>query len=390
MARCTYCRRRFCSEQAVRAHLKHCPRYKTVTSQKTGALGREPKAAATATATPPFAASLAGAPPDLATSGGEFIKSMDEFSRKLEEPPSTQQRRRTILQAAKACVIDSYRTSVGQVTIAMRGAGKTEIERELFTLPLEELPFEEVLELAVAIRDRVYVPVFRKHAQQVARQRVEQKAQHQKELEALGAWRRADRRKTALIDQTLGQARAWCAAKQIVGWDRLSVLGDVKSRLTEFLTGEESVPDAQVIVQGTLEARFAEAELMLSVAREEADEKWREEVVALVVLGGTLILPVLAAMYPAQTTQVFAWLERIFGWPAAAADSAPSASAEPAASHASASAPPPRRRWQKTAAPSFSPGFSPWGHPFAPATHGVAPHPPEEPVSAQGADSLSS
>jgi hypothetical protein len=35
----------------------------------------------------------------------------------------------------------------------MRGAAKLAIERELASLPLEELPFEGVLEIAAAIRD---------------------------------------------------------------------------------------------------------------------------------------------------------------------------------------------------------------------------------------------
>jgi len=36
------------------------------------------------------------------------------------------------------------------VTASMRGGAKLAIERELASLPLEEFPFEEVLELAAA------------------------------------------------------------------------------------------------------------------------------------------------------------------------------------------------------------------------------------------------
>jgi hypothetical protein len=51
-----------------------------------------------------------------------------------------------------------------------------------------------------------------------------------------------------------------CEAKQVVSWERLRVLVDIESRLTEFLTGRESISDAQVIIQCVLDARFAEAE----------------------------------------------------------------------------------------------------------------------------------
>ena len=362
MARCTYCGRRFCSEQAVKAHLKHCARYKAVKNQESSALGRAPKALATPVAPPPFQSDSLVTPPDLSSPLMNSVKLLNESMAKLNEPPTAQQQRRKILQSTKDHVIDHQYTASGIVTPAMRGAAKLAIERELITLPLEELPYEEVLELAIAIRDRLYGLVFRKKAHEAERQRVIQQAQRQKELEALGTWRRADRRKTALIDQALGQARAWCEAQQIIRWNRVSVLADVKSRLTEFLTGEESIPEAQVIVDGVLEARFAEAEAMLTAARAKADEKWREEVAALVLLGGVLALPVLAATYPIQTAQVFTWLERIFGSPTAA-EPTTHASPEPPAAPASDPSPPPRTRRRTVKVASPCPASPPWGHP---------------------------
>ena len=360
MAWCTYCRRRFCSEQAVKAHLKHCTRYHADKNQKSAALGKQPKAAATpaATSTPP--ASIAGGSPDLAVPWGELKESMDEFSRKLNEPPSTQQRRRAILQATKAQVIDSYRTSVGQVTMAMRGAAKIAIERELATSPLEELPLEEVLELSTAIRDRIYAPEFRTQEQEAEQHRVEQKAQQRKELEALGTLIRAARRKNLFISQATSQALRYCEEKGVVGLECLTSLGDIKSRLTEFLTGDEAIPEAQVIVQGVLDAKFAELDAMLAAARAKADEKWREKVAGLFLLGGVLVLPILAAAYPTQTAQVFAWLERIFGWPATA-EPTTHVSPKPAASPPSDPSPRTRRRTVKVSTPC--PESSTWRHP---------------------------
>jgi hypothetical protein len=92
----------------------------------------------------------------------------------------------------------------------MRGAAKMVIERELATLPLEELPFDEVRELVTAIRDRCYAPTFKRQAQEAEHQNAEHEARHRKEMEEMAASRRADRWKTTLIDQAIGQVRAKC------------------------------------------------------------------------------------------------------------------------------------------------------------------------------------
>ena len=393
MALCHFCRRKFRSPQGVKSHLKRCSQYKAVKNQESSPLGRAPKGAAKPAATPfiPFGPEVAQ--PNLSAPLVDPMKLLAESMAKLNEPPSAQQQRRKVLQSAKGHVIGHYYTASGIVTPAMRGAAKLGIERELATLPLEALPFEEVLELAIAIRDRGYARAFREQAQEAARLRVEQDAQRRKDVDALGALLRASRRKRLLIQQASHQTLAYCEEKQISGMAQLSLVGDIESRLDEFLTGDESVPEAQVIMQWVLEARFAEADARLAAARAKQEQKWWDDAAGLVVIGGLVVVPVLAAMYPTQTAQLCAWLERTFGWnAAAAAGPTPHATPESAASSASASAPPPRRRWRKTAAPSFSPGFSPWGHPSAPTTHGSAPHGPEEPVSiplsARGADGL--
>ena len=48
----------------------------------------------------------------------------------------------------------------------MRGTAKMLIEQEFGTLPLEELPFEEVIEIVAAVRDRIYEPAFRKQVRE--------------------------------------------------------------------------------------------------------------------------------------------------------------------------------------------------------------------------------
>jgi hypothetical protein len=318
MAKCGFCHRRFRSEQAVKAHLKHCKRYEISQSKKACALGRKPKAAITTLATaavqsiPPVAAA------DLSAPLREFEKAMGELSTTQHAPQTPQQRRREIVQAAKAEVIDRYRPSSGTVTASMRGSAKMLIERELCTVPVEEVPFEEVLELAAAIRARIYEPCFRKQAREADRQHAAHEARRRKQIEDLAAGARADRRKTTLIEQAIGQARARCEVQQIRGRDRLSVLVDLEVQLKELLTGGESVPDAQVIIQTVLAARFVEAEATLAAAQAKEDEKWQEDLVGLLVLGALVTVPLLAAWYPTQTVAILNWIERTFAFTPAA------------------------------------------------------------------------
>jgi hypothetical protein len=287
---------------------------------------------------------------------------MSGLSTKQEAPPTPQQRLREIVQAAKMQVINHYRTPVGQVTASLRGAAKLAIERELASLPLEEVPFEEVLEIATAIRDRFYEPAFRKQAREAERQHAAHEARRRKQIEDLAVGHRADRRKTTLIAQAIGQARARCEAQQIVGWDRLGVLVDLESQLKELLTGSESVPDAQVIIQTVLTARFVEAEAKQEAARAKADAQWYEEMTGVVILGALLAAPLLALQYPAQTLAIFNWIERTFGYTPGAEAAAPTPeTAETPPPAASAEARPPIKRRRKD--PVAPPGpESPWGN----------------------------
>lgn len=129
----------------------------------------------------------------------EWMKSIHERWTKQDAPSTPQQQRRTILQAVKAWVIDRSVSPFGQVTTSLRGTAKLQLERELVRLPLEEFGLEESCEFATAIRDRLYAPVFKRHAREAERQRVEAEQHHKMDVEASGTRFRADRRKTVLI-----------------------------------------------------------------------------------------------------------------------------------------------------------------------------------------------
>lgn len=362
MANCGFCHRKFRSEQGVKAHMKRCDLYLTDKSKKAAALGTLPKAAITSAATPSAQSSQPVAPPDFAAPLREFEQSLRESLTKQHAPQTPQQQRRTILQAAKTQVIDQYWTPLGQVTASLRGAAKLAIERELASLPLEELPFEEVLEIAAAIRDGCYGPAFTRQSREATRQRVEEERRHKKEVEALGALIRADRRKTIFLQQANNQAHAYCQEKAVIGWAHVSMLADVKSRLEAFLTGDEPILEAHEIVRSVLEARFAEADATLAAARAKATERWYEEVAAVLVLGAVVAAPLLVAWYPTQTVAIFNWLEQTFGYrPGAEAATPTPETAETTPPAASAETRPPSRRRRKDPVAQSSPE-SPWGN----------------------------
>ena len=334
MAICHPCKQEFGSEQGVKAHMKRCEVYQAhKRNKKAAALGRVPKAAVTS---PPIQLTPPVEAPDLTAPLRDLVKSMCEAMTKQDPPQTPQQQRRTILQAAKACVIDQFGSPLGQITASLRGAAKMAIERELASLPLEELPFKEVCELAAATPDRCYGPAFIRQVREATRQRVEEERRHKKELETLGALIRADRRKKIFIQQASQQALASCEEKAITGWEKLSVLDDIESRLKEFLTGDEPILEAQAIVRSVLGDRFAEADAKLAAAQAKATERWHEEVAAVLMVGTFLAIPLVAQWYPAQTVAIFNWLERTFGYKPGAEATAPipepSAQTPPAAS----------------------------------------------------------
>ncbi len=316
MATCNFCKEKFKSEQGVRAHMRRCDEYRK--SKGLTASGSMPKAGSTLSVQPNPSAGL-----DCVAPPWDFVKAMHEFSIKQETPRTPQQLRRSILQAVKAQVVDRYQSSSGSVTSMMRGDAKMAIEQKLASLPLEELTFDEVCELAAAIRDRLYAPTFKSEAQEAEQQHAEQESRRRKQTEETAAGHRAAGRKTILIEQAIGQARARCEVEQIVGRNRLSVLVDIELQLTEFLTGNESVPDANAIIQTVIDARFVEAEAKQDAARTKADERWYEELAGCLVLGVLMAVPLLALWYPTQALMILNWIERTFALNRAAEAGAP-------------------------------------------------------------------
>ena len=352
MASCKFCGHKCKLEQGVRAHLKRCEEY--LKSKKLSALGKVPEAASTPSVEPNLSAG-----PDCAAPLRAFEEAMHELTTKRNASQTPQQLRRSVLQAVKAQVVDRYQSSSGIVTASMRGASKMAIEQQLASLPLEELPFDEACELAAAIRDPLYAPTFKREAHEAKQQQAEQESRRHKQIEETAAGQRAAGRKATLIEQAIGQARARCEAKQIVGRNRLSVLVDIESQLTEFLTGNESDPDANAIIQAVIDAHFLEAEAIQEAAQTKAEERWYEELAGVLVLGVFLAAPLLARWYPTQALVILNWIERTFCLNRATEASAPNPEASettpPTANMESR--PPSRRRRKYPIAPP-----SPWAN----------------------------
>jgi hypothetical protein len=354
MATCNFCKEdEFQSEQGVKAHLKTCDRYLAEKAKKaTAASGSMPQAA--------VAQNLSAPSLDVA-------KAIQEQSPKQEPTPTPMRERRIILQAVKKRVIDWYVTSLGQVTSSMRGHAKLMIEQTLARLSLEDIGFEETCELAAGIRDRIYASAFTKQEREAERQRVETAAHKKQEVEMFGALLRADCRKTMFRQQANQHAEAFCQAKKITGWAYLSVLADVKSRLEVCLTGDEPILEAQAIVRSVLEDRFSEAEAMLAAAQATADEHWRREMEAALVLATGAGLVGLSLWYPEQTVAFFNWLERTFGFVpgAKAGTSNPEASGTTSATASAETRPPGTSQRKGPVMPPDPPfSYAPSGEPM--------------------------
>ncbi len=314
MATCRFCERNFKSSQGVRAHLKHCGRYRTQRGKGSGALGRQPRhpqprATDQWTDSRPVASGpqvAQAAPLALLT---EQIQTMVKASTD-KAPESPAQRRRTLLQEAKIKAIDLHVYSKGTVTTQMRGAAKAAIEHELSGISLEELPVPEVCELAAAIRDRIYEPFFRKEHEEAERRQAEQGERRGEQARQQTEEQRQAKRKIRLMLEAGNLASARCRAYGLSPRDRLSIEVEVHARVREALTGAEPLPEAYALIEKIIAFRLAEEEAKLAAERARQWQEWR----GLLLLAAAVIgLILLVRWFPGVVLAILDWLERTFG-----------------------------------------------------------------------------
>ena len=177
--KCKFCGRHFPSDQSLYAHFKHCQAYREHKLKKqTASLGQAVPKAGGRASTFSHPGSLNS--PDPISSLQPFFEAMGVPSPpRAQETP--QERRRTLLQAAKSHVVDRHPCLNGSVvTVQMRARAKLAIDDELRDEPLEEFSTQEVMELAEDIRDRVYATFLREH-EKAARRTCEAEARKQRD-----------------------------------------------------------------------------------------------------------------------------------------------------------------------------------------------------------------
>ena len=193
MARCGFCGRTFKSSQSVIAHLRFCPAYKQQRPRSSAAprplkaltdeqhiqrlLGSVPSSAQRPAASPtlePLPAAPRPTPrpdPERARERRALLEREEQREaqeREAECQRANEQRRRAertrgMIQHIKLLVVDCYFPS-DPVPMEAIGEAKKQIEHELFSLPILDLPLLELQQIASGVRERVYAPYRRASA----------------------------------------------------------------------------------------------------------------------------------------------------------------------------------------------------------------------------------
>jgi hypothetical protein len=314
-AQCRFCGRTFLNQQAVRAHLKACPSYRQLPKAAVPSTGSVPGTPRVRPSTP-----VPGFTREPVPDSERPRRPAPRPAPHAADGAVRQFLRRTAIQAVKTEVLDSWWSIRHPVPAEIKAEALAAIERELSRLPADELPRSELVTIASGIRDRIYAPVLA--AQQRTREEEQRRQAHtlQRPLRiAVGAlharrWlgqhpdldgrTRADLEHTvrqaldrgldgsesdtdvkARMEEILGDAlkhtqktrretarRALIAhgieyatqelaqADTLSPWERASTGRDVKIALEDEITGTESEPDVEALVDDVLDDVLGEAE----------------------------------------------------------------------------------------------------------------------------------
>ncbi len=183
----------------------------------------------------------------------------EERKRKEQAEAARQRRRREIIQKAKDSAVSRY---VGLVEIPeeVRAQGLQEIERALAGVAVEELPQNEVHELAASVWRRVTRPVVQ--AAEEAKRREEER--RRKEAEARQrAWeeeQQRDEARRARIERGKAYAERELRGEGLSWSDEWAIMRAVEGALEREVKGDESQEDLEEIVDGVLDPKLEEIE----------------------------------------------------------------------------------------------------------------------------------
>ena len=230
-AKCNFCGRIFKNKQAVKAHLKGCIAYREHVPRQ-GVRKAMPEARN---------ASLA------------------QDSRERVETENRNRRMEIILEVINEVVKQHWRFR-NDIPQEVKVQATMEIRRELSTLPVEDIPFGELREIAEGIRDQICEPEFQAQdaakKQKAADEEVRRRQKEEEEDRALERMReniRKARRQETLIASAIRYAeRRIKSAPGIEIWHQWSAMDKVKDTLAREVVGTESPENIEKLVDELL------------------------------------------------------------------------------------------------------------------------------------------
>lgn len=278
MATCRFCGRGFRSRQGVRAHLKGCPSYQA-TLPEADLPEAEPVGGETGRGFDPVEEAhrqlqteeiklklrrvqtahrdLDGQEAERARKAREDTEAVRQRERdrelaraRAQEEAGRKEERRSIIQVAKNKAVRDFWSLKHNIPSEVQAQALRAIEEELASLPADELPLHEVVEIAKGVRDRVYAPTIAAQ-DEAARRAAEQK---EKEWQAtLEGW---NRKKAKAERQRWGEefASRELAKVQDVSWsEQWEIRRRVNEELQEEITGDESRREIEDLVEDILD-----------------------------------------------------------------------------------------------------------------------------------------
>jgi|SRR5262245_38766209 len=236
MAVCRHCGREFRrGEQAVRAHLRTCPEYVPKVRRPIGSL---PIGSMPIGFTEPGVEEPA-TDQELAIQDRERMRDLarqearEGLRKSEEEKQALQRKRRDLVQQVKHAAMTGWSPPYPYLAppTELEAEGLLQIERQLSALPIDEIPKQELIEIAQGIRDRVYRPYFER-----------QKERHKLEAQ-----------KRAFVRLGREYAEEQLKLAELDYFEQQDVLKAIEETLEDEVTGEERRAEVRDLVDEILD-----------------------------------------------------------------------------------------------------------------------------------------
>ena len=187
----------------------------------------------------------------------------------------------------------------------MRGEARRAIEIGLSKDPLEEFPWTEILERAIAIRDSIYAPYFQQEREEPERQQGQTRDRLDQALREQRLAEQARLRKTVWLELARSRIAVGCEKRGVSGATKLSMELLVEQRMDILLEGHESEQKADETIEFLLHQQFQiidEKNAARSTAkRRQLTDQLVDAAIALAPIGLTVATPYL--------NRGFKWME---------------------------------------------------------------------------------